>query len=66
MVSAAAMVTSLQKSSRGTIIMDPGRSLKSQTTSKPPFAIVLALRKGYSFQKKISKNQTEQELVTTA
>jgi len=37
--------------SRGTIIVDPGRSLKSQTTSEPPFAIALALRKGFSFQK---------------
>jgi hypothetical protein len=52
MVLAAATVTSLQKSSHDTIIVDPGRSLKSQTTSKPPFAIALALRKESSFKKK--------------
>jgi hypothetical protein len=61
-------VTLLQKPSRGTIIVDPGRSLKSQSTSKPPFAIMQALRKGSSFQKffKNIKNHTKQELVTTA
>jgi hypothetical protein len=42
----------LQKSSPGTIIVDPGHSLKSQTTSTPPFAIVVALCNGYSFRKK--------------
>jgi hypothetical protein len=57
MVSAAATVSSLQKLSRGTIIVDPGHSLKSQTTSKPPFAVALALRKRSSFQKKEKKYQ---------
>ncbi len=65
MDSAAATKASLQKSSRGAIIVDPRWSLKSQTTFKPLFAIALASHKGSSFQK-IIKNHTEQELVTTA
>ncbi len=56
----AALVTSRQKSSRGTIIVDPCRSLKLQAASKPPFAVVLASRKGSSLEKKSKiKNPTK-------
>jgi hypothetical protein len=63
----AAPVTLRGKLSRGTIIVDPGLSLKLQAASKPPFAVALALRKGSSFKKKSKiNNHTKQELVTTA
>jgi hypothetical protein len=58
MVLAAALVTLRQKSSHGTIIVDPGHSLKSQTTSKPPFAIALVLCKESSFKKKKKSKTT--------